>query len=193
MGWIYTRREDGESVAAFFRRRFADGEERVLDVAVVKMRTAYMAYRDGDGRVSAVVCYLNYRPHDPLYNFGYKAVDEFAGGGRYDCPERILRLLTPLPESTPGEPEPEGIANARAWRAACWRRLQLRRLQPRVRHGDTIVFDEPITFSDGTELDTFRVVRGPRGGLRLYDGFILCRIKNWRSRPYSVRRPEVSS
>ncbi|MGH6766402.1 MAG: DUF6927 domain-containing protein, partial [Bradyrhizobium sp.] len=71
-----------------------------------------------------------------------------------ECPERILNLLTPTDSSYAIE-----------WRARCRENAAARRAlsrKPSPRPGQTIVFDQPLSFSDGRSLDRFEVVANPR-------------------------------
>ena len=104
MGWTWTHKEQGESIFDFFSSRWNDEEKRedgsvilrkVLDCAVVRLKTAYLAYEiiSSNREVVACVCLLGYSKD--YYNFGFKDMDENMGPFNYDCPERILNLLTP--------------------------------------------------------------------------------------------------
>jgi len=122
MGWTITHKRPGETVKAFFHREFdfedADGRwGRVVDCAVVGCNTAYLAYATGDAggvsKVGAMVCLLCH-PRG-YHNFGYKDMDESLHPFYYDCPERILRRLTPCDDE-----------EANRWRQKCWERLAAR-------------------------------------------------------------------
>ena len=183
MGWTYTHKPDGEPVKACFARRFTvNGENRLVDLAVVKVRTGYGAYRCDDGRIIGLVILLDYK-RDDWYNFGYKDQDEQMGPYEYDCPERILKLLSPLPEPVEGEPDPWEYA--REWRKRCWSNILARRSQPTVRNGMTVRFAEPIRFTDGRILDTF-TARVEHGKVSFYDGWMKYRLGDWRKRSYAV-------
>ncbi|MEW6047194.1 MAG: hypothetical protein AB1609_12030 [Bacillota bacterium] len=155
MGWVFDHKPKGESMLEFFRREFdtkspspGDPVGRVLDCAAT-LHEAYIAYErvwpEGRREVNAIVCELMYRPND-FYNFGYKDVDEEMGPIHANCPERILRLLTPTDNET-----------ARRWREECWENLRARRGRPRLRKGVVIRFSEPVRFTSGSRLSEFRV------------------------------------
>lgn len=159
MGWMFVRKPKGESLLEFFRNEFdtkspAPGGPvgRVLDCAA-NLHEAYIAYEqtwpDGRREVRAIVCELMYRPNDHC-NFGYKDVDEEMGPIHANCPERILRLLTPTENE-----------NARQWRQECWENLRVRRTRPVLRKGMVIRFAEPIQFTTGRQSE-FRVVNPRR-------------------------------
>lgn len=155
MGWTYVYKPKTVSVRQFFEERFnykrENGEYgKIIDCAVVNLRTAYIAYEIGDGRgrreVIAVVCALDYAPND-YYNFGYKDMDETMGPYQCDCPERILKLLTPTEHEW-----------AKKWREKCWERIRARKSRPKLKRGMVIRFAEPIVFRSGKKEDTFRVL-----------------------------------
>lgn len=176
MGWTFTRKEKGETVKSFFEKEFTqDGKTGVLDCAVVNRRTAYIAYKSArDGHVFAIVCLLDYRPHDYNYNFGYKDMDESTGPFEYDCPERILNLLSP---PSPGY--------AKEWREKCIANLEKRRNQPKVEAGDQIKFATPITFRNGLKLDTFTVLK-PNSSVFIGAWGSRYRIPNWKRNEFTI-------
>lgn len=153
MGWLYTYKPKGMSVAKFFEERWAgDGElytRKLLDCAVVKLRTAYIAMEcvskeTGNREVYAVVCLLEYAPHN-THNFGYKDMHETMEPYSYDAPARILDRLTPTNDPS-----------ALAWRAAC--RANLVRRQGIV-EGATLLHPDGIRFTDGVTRTRFTVIQ----------------------------------
>ncbi len=103
---------------------------------------------------------------------GYKSMDETMLPYYYNCPRRILEVLT----STTN-------ASALEWRFRCYQRLEkqggLAALKPRVR----FVTLDPVRFSDRTQCSQFEVV-SRRGWLitaRRFDGWDcflgLCRLR----------------
>lgn len=128
----------------------------VLRSALVRMRTYYAAVeqlRNGRPReVFAVVCLVRYNPRDREgYIFGYKDMDETMGPCESECPPAILDLLTPTDHDY-----------ARAWRERCRTAAEARAKKPRLRNGWTLVFDEPLTFTDGTSHQRLEVAIDPR-------------------------------
>ena len=105
MGWTYTYKERGISVKDFFAHEFdyqkSDEEGgkygKVVDCSA-SLSEAYLAYEIGDHngkqRVIAIVCLMHHAPKS-AYNLGYKDMDESMGPYNYNCPKRILDLLTP--------------------------------------------------------------------------------------------------
>jgi len=108
----------------FFKERFnwenenAIGE--VIACGVKNFRTAYLAYRTtvkatGESKVTACVCLLSYSPKE-VFNQGFKDIDEDSGPCEADCPEKILKLLTPTTSEY-----------ALAWRESCWNKVNKRK------------------------------------------------------------------
>lgn len=154
MGWLFVHKPYKVTAKEFLKKEFTWEREdglycRVLDCAIVKLREAYLAIERGDAsgpkEVFAVVCLLDYRPND-YYNFGYKDMSENMHPYYYNCPERIFKLLTPTDNPS-----------AREWREKCWKRLQERKVRPRLQKGKVIQFESPITFSSGRRESTFRI------------------------------------
>ena len=150
MGWIYTEKDAHISVKEFFEIEFAGQHTRVLDCAVVDLRTAYIALEStaggpGEPTVSAVVCHLDYAPDD-RFNFGYKDVGEEMGPVEDECPERILDLLS----STSYE-------YAIQWRERCRAKVERRKSQPKLTSNRYLVLDEPVEFADGRSRDVFYI------------------------------------
>jgi hypothetical protein len=128
----------------FFSQEFG-GDDKVVDVAVVNLRTAYIAYETKEG-VVALVCLLDYVKNDH-YNFGYKDMDETMGPLERECPERILKLLTAPPANE----------YARQWREDCWENLRQRQSAKKPEVGMLVRFKNPISFTDNTTWESMRV------------------------------------
>jgi len=164
----YTHKDSSLSIKDFFNQEFGFASDRrtvkLLDCAVVNFREAYLAFEDldratGKREVFAVVCLLDYKPND-YYNFGYKDMEESEGPYYYNCPERILRLLTPTTNEY-----------ALKWRKKCWERIESLKSMPKLTQGDIIEFQKPMPFSDGTEQSRLQLVddSNRRGFLRFQD------------------------
>ncbi|AEG14533.1 hypothetical protein Desku_0934 [Desulfofundulus kuznetsovii DSM 6115] len=154
MGWTCTNKPKGMSIREFFEREFNytrdDGRYgKILDCAVVNLRTAYIAYEIGDVQgkreVTAIVCALSFSPNS-YYNFCYKDMSESMGPYYYDCPERILKMLTPTDHEW-----------AREWREKCWERIRAKKTRPKLKRGMIIKFADSIVFKSRRQEDTFRV------------------------------------
>jgi hypothetical protein len=176
MGWTFTNKPKGQTVKDFFEKEFTnDGKTGVLDCAVVNRNVAYLAYKSfKDGHVFAIVCLLQYRPHDYYYNFGYKDMDESMGPLEHDCPERILNLLSP---PSPGY--------ATEWRGRCIANLEKKQSQPKVKKGNTIMFSTPLSFCNGVTESVF-IVLNPRSSIFTGYGGGRFRIPNWKKHEYKV-------
>lgn len=80
-------------------------------------------------------------------SWGYKDMSEDMGPYRYDCPARILGLLTPTDNET-----------AQKWRASCREVLQRKSRCKTLKAGMVIKLHHPMKFTDGAEIDTFKIV-----------------------------------
>ena len=160
MGWLYMQSLGGHSgPRAYLDDQFTYTSDTVrstvLRSALVRMRTYYAAVEQlSEGRargVFAVVCLVRYNPRDREgYIFGYKDMDETMGPCEAECPAAILDLLTPTDN-----------AHATEWRARCRAVAEQRALRPRLRNGWMLVFDEPLTFCDGTTHQRLEVAIDP--------------------------------
>jgi hypothetical protein len=153
MGWTITHKPRGMSLKEFFSSEFdhvntkTGWSGKVLDCAA-HLGAAYIAYeikKDDTRKVIAIICATRYYK-DTYYNFGYKDMDEVEGPYYYDCPQRVLDLLTPTDNKT-----------ALEWRRKCQRRNEIRNSQPRLTVGRIIEFEQPIQFSNGVQLRTLKV------------------------------------
>jgi len=160
MGWTYTHKDVGQSVKDFFRSEFDWVNEKrrvtVLDCAVVCLREAYIAMEAVDlvnhsREVFAIVCLLDYQPND-YYNFGYKDMEESMGPYNYNCPERILNLLTPT-----------GNEYALKWRWKCREAVERRKKVAKIKNGDILEFEEPIVFQNGCKIQQLQVKDKKKG------------------------------
>lgn len=199
MGWLFMTGLDGySSPRSYLDNQFTYQSEHhrstVLASALVQMSTYYAAVEhvkpDGYSLVFAAVCLVKYNPKAADgYIFGYKDMDETMGPCEAECPKDILDLLTPTDRP-----------HAVAWRARCRALIEARRAQgarPLPKPGQTIIFDEPLSLSNGETVDRFTVVagRGPRAGV-LYaipGSGALVRISNVRRRAYRLINPAVSA
>lgn len=94
MGWTYTHKDKYTKVIDFLKREFTWEKVEIIDGSVVHFRTAYLACRVKEtGRVFALICLLNFNRHE-YENFGYKEIEEDCGPYQFECPKRILKLLT---------------------------------------------------------------------------------------------------
>lgn len=165
MGWLHMHSLRGHAgprqyLDAQFTFSGPQGSSRVLRSALVGLRVYYAAVERlrprQEREVSALVCLVRYNPRDREgFIFGYKDMHEAMGPCESDCPEAILNLLTSTDQPY-----------ALAWRAQCRANIKQRRTlaaKPKPAPGQTIVFDVPVTFTDGVTLDRLDVVADPRG------------------------------
>jgi hypothetical protein len=193
MGWLYMKSLKGHSgprqyLDAQFTFERPDTTSKVLRSVLVGMRVYYAAVEHilpatGVRKVCAVICLVRYNPRDPEgYIFGYKDISESMGPYERDCPEPILDLLTPTDHE-----------HARRWRDDCRANAAARRgraKKPGPRAGQTIIFDEPLTFADGRCFDRLDVIANPRSHrtvlFRAPGSDNLYRIPNIKSRAYRL-------
>lgn len=112
MGWLYRNQKlRHETPVQYVMRAFSNDTARVLDAASVR-GAIYAAIRNTDtsSGKSYVFCAVILFRNNDRDGFGYKAMDESAGPYAADCPDRIMRLLSPIEEL----PHP---GYAAAWRA----------------------------------------------------------------------------
>jgi hypothetical protein len=141
---------------------FAEG---VIDT-VRYGRVVYAAVRASRGDDVFGLVLLTERGGGVLYT---KPVSEDMGPAEDQCPARILDLL-----SAPSN------EHARQWRERCRARLAA----PRAQKGQTVVFTDPLTFTNDQVHDTFTFQGGSR--FRASNG-LLCHIRRWQELDYSVR------
>jgi len=196
MGWLYMQSLNGHSgprqyLDAQFTYSRPELTSKVLRSALVGMRVYYAAvehirHEKHESTVFAAVCLVRYNPRDREgYIFGYKDMDETVGPNEADCPEAILDLLTPTE-----------YPYAQGWRARCRENAAAQRTRlskPSPRPGQTIVFEQPLSFSDGRNLDRFEVVASPRSHrtmlFRAADTGGLYRITSVKKRSYQLIDP----
>jgi len=178
MGWTYTYR-GSTPVKEFLTERINCENEharwKVLDIAIVKMRTAYMAVeiirRDKETgqldtttrKVVAFVFLLDYRPSDPDYDMGYKDMDESMGPCESECPERILNLLTPTDHEY-----------ALTWRQRC--RDNIARKKAFRLSKNVVIETRPISFQDGRTRTRFKVISCKPLRLLCLETHIICKV-----------------
>ena len=178
MGWTYTYR-GSTSVKEFLADRIncenENGKWLILDIAIVRIRTAYMAVEilrrsketgqldTATRKVVAFVFLLDYRPSDPDYDMGYKDMDESMGPYESECPERILQLLSPTDHEY-----------ALAWRQRCRDNIEKRK-SFKLRK-DAVIETRPISFIDGRTRSRFRVVSCKPLRLFCLDTRMICRV-----------------
>lgn len=164
MGTTCTHKPKGVSVTEFFVNhgvlRWGDDNPhtyKVLDTALVNLKEFYAAVEmihkeTGVRRVWAAMIKVTFtrtarasRYRDGWdENFCYKDMDESMGPCYHNCPERILKLLTPT--------ENEYAAK---WRAECWAKIEAKKARPKIKVGTCLLY--------GGNVYVLEESLGPRG------------------------------
>jgi hypothetical protein len=120
-------------------------------------------------QVWAGVCLIHLTPRSD-FDITYKDLTEYVGPGATDCPESILKKLTPIKESLEGTYR----GYAAGWRKSCWARIESLKSKPRLVNGCLVKFAKPIEFTGGWSADTVLVedafrqrYREPKRNIRL--------------------------
>ena len=196
MGSSTSHRPKGMSNKDYFQEYIFGDNYEVLDAAQQRGKPVYLAVRHPEGYVFGCVVLVHYNRSD-YFNFWHKEIDESSGPCEDECPERILKLLSPLDEiygppfigpmkqyqSAPGQ-------HAREWRARCWANVERRKAQPKVTPGTVVRFAHPVYFGSYGEYDTFVFVKGStfevQGEVNGMGYPLRVRIRSWRSRHWEV-------
>lgn len=153
MGWTFFHKPAGVPVAEVLAKEFS-GEQGKVVASSAKLNAVYMAYKTRAGHTIALVCAIRYAPKDPQgYNFGYKDMEESMGPYYYDCPAKILNMLSPVDIAYAGSPQ--SAQSAARWRQACWDRLGHK--APKMAIGRMVRFANPIRFTTGETFTEMRV------------------------------------
>jgi hypothetical protein len=182
MGWTYQARAKGIPTYDFFATLWNSEHTQVIGAAAPGFDTVYVALKTPQG-VTAIVVETQWVKD--FHNFGYKDCDEGCGPFNAACPERILKLLSPVEDLYEGE----SLESARRWRAECQAAIDARKAKPTVRPGDIVVFQTPVTFTTGTR-QRLRFVKGSR----FVDehGYGRFRLAKWRQLPFTVERASTA-
>jgi hypothetical protein len=158
MGWLYQYDPVENPVAHLTAKCNYDNEHRTLQVlaAARVANTVYMAIRSTDKAsaasyvFAAVILISNTKKH----GFGYKDMDESMGPCQCDCPDRIMRLLTPI-SNLPN------LGHAADWRARVEARNNAKRQQRQrrqsLRVGSIVTLPTAASFRGGYTASRFRV------------------------------------
>jgi hypothetical protein len=158
MGWLFQRDPVDNPVAHMMSKFTYEDDSRrqqPLDGARVD-NTVYLAVRSTDKKsdrsfVFAAVILISNTKKDGI---GYKDQTETMGPCQYDCPQRIMRLLSPLADLP-------RIGYAAEWRASvASRRDELRRRRQRrnsLRIGSTVTLPSAVRFPGGATAAAFCV------------------------------------
>ena len=196
MGWLFMRDLGGYSNPRSYldnQFTYVRDDHRLTVLASAMVGSTYYAAAErvensGDRQVFAIVCLTktSTAARDGC-TFGYKDLTEHMGPCESECPAAILDELT--------DTDSEYAAD---WRARCRANLAKRKLlnaKPTPRPGQTIVFDEPMRFSDGRDRTRFEVVANPKGRTPLFrdpETRSICRIPAFKKRSYRLINPAVT-
>lgn len=165
MGWIEMHKEKGISYRDFFQ----EGLQGEIIDSCTKNGVFYGALRTERQEILALVILV--RIQRGYYNFSYKWMDESYHPYYYECPDRILDLLTPTEDKCSNE-----------WREICRKHNRTKR---NVKMGDVIQFDKPFCFKYGRKEDLF-VYKGRNLFKSVGNCIGMCRLKGWEN--YSFRK-----
>lgn len=175
MGSYGTTMEKGQSMAQFMQAEVVGSYEMLASAVVRTGESAryggwpevfYAAAKvtnpesNDYGRIFAVVVPFVRGGKDwaGRTSITYKPMEEDMGPCESSCPERIMKLLTPTDSEW-----------ANQWRDRCREHAanlaRVKALQP----GQTILFENPMEFTDGFQADTF-VALDPKKGLWRAEG-----------------------
>jgi hypothetical protein len=159
MGWTsFSMR--GQSVKEWFRKEwdYEGSKYEVIDSALVERSSLYGAIRKKDtGEIFCAVFLIRWSKG--YYNFSYKDMTEHVGPSVCNCPQRIMKLLSPLND----ENDPNGWA--RAWRKRVEEYWNTRNT---INSGGIIKTENPVSFTSGDEYQYFKKV-----GRKLWAGIMI--------------------
>lgn len=142
MGWSYSHRNSLTPIKDFVADHL--GSDNVVDIKIVNLREAYIAYRTSDNDVVGVVCLIHY-DNKAYHNVGIKVMDETMQPYYYNCPKSIRNLLTPTEN-----------ANAKAWRNQCIENeVKLACRKEAISGGAVVHFEKGFSFGKHGKAFTF--------------------------------------
>lgn len=153
MGWTCTHKPKGQKITDFFvshgTLRWSNDSPwvyTILDGALVKLSEFYAAVEKvhketGERQVwAAVIMVKMFKEDRSGYNICYKDMDETVGPYISNCPERILKLLSPTENEY-----------ANSWRKCCWEKIEESKARPKLvpgmkvsLYGYEYTLDEPL-------------------------------------------------
>lgn len=153
MGW--TSFSMRGNVKEWFKNHIEEGNTlRVLDVAIVKYTQLYAAVEIIETKqIFAAAYMLSFSPKS-YYNFSYKDMEESCGPYIDECPERILKLLSPLSD--------DDETYAKNWRERCWKRIENKK---KLKGNHIFKSNDYVSFANGFEFIYFK-----KEGRKIYAG-----------------------
>jgi Domain of unknown function (DUF6927) len=171
MGWTYTFRPRGMTDLEFFTRQWGEKFSSKIKATASKNGVFYAVYEtdaekspelvpDANGKVRVALVVLTKRAPKSEYNFGWKDMDEFSGPYYYECPARLLDMLSPFRLEAAFAAAGKwgsGMRSASGWRHACRANAAKQKNRLKLKDGMKVKLPKPLTFADGAVLDTFTV------------------------------------
>lgn len=183
MGWYSLIKPKEITVEQFFQSEsFFGSKSTILKSALINMREFYAAVST-ENEVWAFVALIDFsKPKGTdRTNFAYKDMDENCLPYYFNCPEKILNLLSPTDNE-----------NALKWRDSCRRQIAKKKeLVP----GVLIKFERAIPFTNGDELQIFELIKNKKNGMcfkKPNSNTFYC-ITGWQRRKYEVISPIKTS
>ena len=160
MGWLYRHDPVDDPLAYLTSKYNYDRDTNTLQtLAGARVgNTVYLAVKSTDktSGASYVFAAVILISNTKKYGFGFKDMDESMGPCECACPERVMRLLTPIADL----PNPGYAAEWRARVAARkTEKRQRRELRQSLRVGSVVTMPTPIRFPGGSEASKFIVTR----------------------------------
>jgi hypothetical protein len=196
MGWLFQRDPIDDPLAYLMAKYNYDCATHTLQTldGARAGNTVYLAVRSTDkntGRsyVFAAVILIRNSQKD---GFGYKDQDEGMGPHQYDCPQRIMRLLSPIADLPHARYSADWRAGVAAWHDQNRKRRQRRNS---LRVGNVVTLSDAVRFSGGITARSFRVAyfrrRTPVFEALDRPGFY-CRLRSSTLAAASIADPQSS-
>lgn len=181
MGWTGMYPPSHRDKKQWLQEQFTSENENfrwgLTDISV-RGSVAYAIYHQEDKKTGislheTMVILLSCRKDE----WAYKEMGETVHPYYYDCPKKLLDKIDAM--------YPPFNEQARAWRNKCREQVSKKQTATKLENGTVIKFDTPLNFGWFTE-DVFAVVKdGAKVRFRSRKG-TLCRITNYKDRPYKV-------
>lgn len=184
MGWLFQHDKlSHQTPAEYFMQHFTHDSEAASATVIATATTpgvVYAAIRNVNKQtgVSYVFCAVVLFKNSDKDGFGYKDMDEGMGPCEADCPDRIMRLLSPV-ENIPNPGYAADWRSRVATRKA--NRAKTRSLLTRLRVGDKVKLAHPAHFpKSGILTDEFQLIRFDRRApifVAVAHPLLICRLR----------------
>lgn len=176
--WV--NRPTGMSDREFFSPHILQPGEEIV-VCASKRMTFFAAVKGVDG-IRAVVCNYHWlHTYYYLENFEFTVSEENEYPTKYNCPARVLDVLSPVEQLYSGRPAAQYVSD---WREKCREQIKIVAARPSVHKGDKVVFERPINFVGGAKQTELIFEKGST--FTLVNGNARYCIRNWRDRKWTV-------